>query len=529
MYSEATLWQTILGLMQYSLSKDHQHHKWQPQSHGFFPRLPGCAGQAADAVSAYTQVKMEDAHKLLKISKSERPDIWIRLPRHIWPKSWSSMEDPVVLLERNFYGHRLAWLLWERQCEKILLKYVWEKVSKLGMFSLTDEKGLFLSVDVDDIKLAGKKHNINPMWKVLNKEVDLGEPTSFLDHVYLGCTQKTMWNEQRYCGQLQNHVWIANFCGEIREITILSTYSYFFMVMWHGWSCKQKCGAILRVSKQDDSTTVPSYKRRSQIRGRMVKSMLSNCSEMLVLGTNWKTWYSMVGEQTSTIDHKMDKSLWQTIISFDLLHSSHKRIQTILSCGKHCQTLKIGTVSRLRFCGEILRIQNLHQVEYCASLWSSYICSCQLDVQETNFSFAQYKRIRNHFLGRRIERLEGIPALDLWDLIVEVLHRNTYQSNQERGNLCTNIRAVPHTLQKRKKSHGMIDVPQTSILLVRKLCMCLKTTKQWSRWLLREEARQWDMFPEPTELLLVGYSIESIWTPKSKSSTSIPRTNSHTC
>ena len=28
-------------------------------------RLPGCAGQAADAVSAYTQVKMEDAPKLL--------------------------------------------------------------------------------------------------------------------------------------------------------------------------------------------------------------------------------------------------------------------------------------------------------------------------------------------------------------------------------------------------------------------------------------------------------------------------------
>ena len=29
--------------------------------------LPGCDGQAADAVSAYTQVKMEDAPKLLKI------------------------------------------------------------------------------------------------------------------------------------------------------------------------------------------------------------------------------------------------------------------------------------------------------------------------------------------------------------------------------------------------------------------------------------------------------------------------------
>ena len=39
-------------------------------------RLPGCDGQAADAVSAKTQVKMEDAHKLLKIPKSECPDIW---------------------------------------------------------------------------------------------------------------------------------------------------------------------------------------------------------------------------------------------------------------------------------------------------------------------------------------------------------------------------------------------------------------------------------------------------------------------
>ena len=53
---------------------------------------------------------MEDAHKLLKIPKSEGPDIWIRQPRHKRPKSWSSMEDPVVLLERNLYGHPLAGL-----------------------------------------------------------------------------------------------------------------------------------------------------------------------------------------------------------------------------------------------------------------------------------------------------------------------------------------------------------------------------------------------------------------------------------
>ena len=43
---------------------------------------------------------------------------------------------------------------------------------------------------VDDIKLVGKKQNSDSMWKVLNKEVDLGEPTSFFDHVHLVCAQK---------------------------------------------------------------------------------------------------------------------------------------------------------------------------------------------------------------------------------------------------------------------------------------------------------------------------------------------------
>ena len=114
------------------------------------------------------------------------------VPRHKWPKSWSTMEDPVVPLERNLYGHPLAGLSWEMQFEKLLLKHGWEKF-QIGNVSLyIVKKGLFLSVYVDDIKLAGKKHNIDPMWKLLNKLVDLGEPTSFLDHVYLGVHSKTM-------------------------------------------------------------------------------------------------------------------------------------------------------------------------------------------------------------------------------------------------------------------------------------------------------------------------------------------------
>ena len=88
----------IQALTQYVQSKVHLRAKVMDVT----PRLTGCAGQAADAISAYTQVKMEDAPSWLKISKSECPDIWIRPPNSKWPKSWSSMEDPVVPLEGKF-------------------------------------------------------------------------------------------------------------------------------------------------------------------------------------------------------------------------------------------------------------------------------------------------------------------------------------------------------------------------------------------------------------------------------------------
>ena len=100
------------------------------------------------------------------------------------------MEDLVVPLERNLYGHPLAGLLWERQFEKHPIEVRLGESSKLGVFFVNSDKGLFLSVYVDDIQLAGKTENINPTWKILKGDVDLGEATSFLDHEHLGCTQR---------------------------------------------------------------------------------------------------------------------------------------------------------------------------------------------------------------------------------------------------------------------------------------------------------------------------------------------------
>ena len=112
------------------------------------------------------------------------------LPRHTWPKSWMNIEDPVVPLERNLYGHPLAGLLWDRQYEEVLLGLGWKKVRNLECLFVHRRQGLFLSEHVDDIKMAGTKQSMAPVWKKVMKNVDLDEPTSFLDHVYLRCTQR---------------------------------------------------------------------------------------------------------------------------------------------------------------------------------------------------------------------------------------------------------------------------------------------------------------------------------------------------
>ena len=85
-------------------------------------------------------------------------------------------------------------------------------------------------------------------------------------------------------------------------------------------------------------------------------------------------------------------------------------------------------------------------------------------------------------------KLDGVPALNLWDLIVAVLHGDTYQNNQERGDPCTNlreVRAAPHTIYKREQSQRVIndldnvDFVHSIVKSSHQLCcMRLKTTKQ---------------------------------------------------
>ena len=64
---------------------------------------------------------------------------------------------------------------------------------------------------MDDITVTGSKQSLAPMWKKLMKNVDIEESTSFLDHVYSGCSQReckpndTIIEESK---KISNHVFL---------------------------------------------------------------------------------------------------------------------------------------------------------------------------------------------------------------------------------------------------------------------------------------------------------------------------------
>ena len=123
-------------------------------------------------------------------------------------------------------------------------------------------------------------------------------------------------------------------------------------------------------------------------------------------------------------------------------------------------------------------------------------------------------------------RLDGIPALDSWDLNVAVLG-NTNQSFKKHGDLVMNkreVRSTPHTIQKRQQSHGVInDLDNVDFIHSN-----VKSSYQEALWYVFEdneavikmiiEGRSPTMrhVSRTHRVALDWFSVEFIWTPKSQ-------------
>ena len=260
-------------------------------------RLPDCDGQAADAVSAYTQVKMEDAPKLLRIPKSECPKIYgYVFPDTSGPNRGQTQKIQWFLLNEILYGHPLAGPVWERQFEKVVNGTWMGKSAELGMsFLFIENKDCSNRCTWIISKITGKKQNMAPMWKKLMKIVDLDEPTSFLDHVYLGCTQRECKpNEiiiEEYRKMLESRISAGateNLPGWVKPHAKTVAWSY--EMEGHARKCIERYFELTnkKTAVRQSLLSLLGWsafqERGTWICWRTVKNMLTNCPEMLVHG-----------------------------------------------------------------------------------------------------------------------------------------------------------------------------------------------------------------------------------------------------
>ena len=158
-----------------------------------------------------------NAPKLLKIPKSD-----VQTFGFVYHDTNGQNHGPVWKTQSFLLSEICTVIPWQDCCRKgNLRKSYWNMDGRRfpsgNACSYAVKKGYSYLCMWMTSKLAGKRQNIDPMWKVLHKEVDLGEPTFFLDNVYLGCTQrqceisKDMWTITEPClnhefprGELKN-------------------------------------------------------------------------------------------------------------------------------------------------------------------------------------------------------------------------------------------------------------------------------------------------------------------------------------
>ena len=87
------------------------------------------------------------------------------------------------------------------------------------------------------------------------KDVDLGEPTSFLDHVYLGCTQQECETSKDFVDNYSNMFESRISAGAGESYPILRNLAQTFphgLMMWK--VMRRMRGQMLRTSEQNNAT-----------------------------------------------------------------------------------------------------------------------------------------------------------------------------------------------------------------------------------------------------------------------------------
>ena len=178
------------------------------------------------------------------------------------------------------------------------------------------------------------------------------------------------------------------------------------MVLWYGRLCKKR---VERCCELANKTTQQLYKISTpciddhhfkEEEMKSVGELSQVCSQI-----DLKCWYlARIGRHdilwsvnTCAIDHKMDQSLWQTIISFDILHSSYMWIQTVLSCGKHFKQCRLGLFQDSDFAGDLEDSKSTSAGTLCISGSHTFVPTIWMCKKQTSVS---HSSTESEIIGR---------------------------------------------------------------------------------------------------------------------------------
>ena len=237
--------------------------------------------------------------------------------------------------------------------------------------------------------------------KLLNKEVDLGEPTSFLDHVYLGCTQRQCEISKDIVDNYRTMFESRISAGGTEKLPFPQNHRI------SSWSCDmeghaKKC--VERYCELANKTTQQLYKVSTpciddhHFKEEETKSVgeLSNTCSQIVLKC---LYLARIGRPDILWSvNKLARSVTKWTKACD------KRLNRLISCIQHtceykqychvgntAKQCRLGPVQDSDFAGDLEDSKSTSGGTLCV-FGKSYICSNKLDVQETNCRFAQVQQ-----------------------------------------------------------------------------------------------------------------------------------------
>ena len=273
--------------------------------------------------------------------------------------------------------------LCEKQFEKVLWNMVGKQLQIWSSFSLPGKR-----CPCTWTISKWQEKNLDPMWKIFMKDVDFGERTSFLDHVYFCLHSTRMQNKQRYCGQSEGLVRIQDLCWCCGKTSCFQEIGceYFFMVPSHGRSCKEMRGTTLWTREQKNSTTVQSYNSMSWKKKNW--DLLENCQKFAHrLFWNVCIWlelvdltFFMVSKQVPPCHHEMEREratdAWHL---WSLTFITHVNSNKIVMWNNR-QQCRLGIFQYSDFAGRPRKFK-INIRENLMFLWKSHVRANKLDVQ----------------------------------------------------------------------------------------------------------------------------------------------------